>query len=67
MSNNFDYETLLEKVLNILKMEGLIDDIDWCFTDTNEELNITVDDKVYSFESGKNKKNIRITIDTIEE
>lgn len=62
-----NYEEMLEKVLDILQMENIIDDIDWGFTDTSEILNITVENKIYSFETTNNYKNIKITIDTLED
>ena len=62
-----NYEEMLEKVLNILRMENIIDDIDWGFTDTYEILNIIIKNKVYSFETKNNYKNIKITIDTLED
>ena len=61
-----NYELILEKVLDILKMENIIDDIDWSSTNENEILNIIIQDKVYSFEAKKSSKNIKITIDTME-
>lgn len=62
-----NYEEMLEKVLDILQMENIIDDIDWGFTDTCEILNIIVKDKIYSFETTNNYKNIKITIDTLKD
>lgn len=62
-----NYEEMLEKVLNVLRMENIIDDIDWGFTDTYEILNIIIKNKVYSFETKNNYKNIKITIDTLED
>ena len=62
-----NYEEMLEKVLDILRMENIIDDIDWGFTDTYEILNIIVKNKIYSFETTNNYKNIKITIDTLED
>ena len=62
-----NYEEMLEKVLDILRMENIIDDIDWGFTDTCEILNIIVKNKVYSFETKKNSQNIKITIDTLKD
>ena len=62
-----NYEEMLEKVLNILQMENIIDDIDWGFTDTSEILNIIIKNKIYSFETKNNYKNIKITIDTLED
>ena len=59
-----NYEEMLEKVLNVLRMENIIDDIDWGFTDAYEILNIIIKNKVYSFETKNNYKNIKITIDT---
>ena len=65
---NTDYELLLDKILNVLKMEGIIDDVDWGTLNNNEEIiNIIAQDKVYSFEIKNNSKNIKITIDTIED
>lgn len=62
-----NYEEMLEKVLNVLQMENIIDDIDWGFTDTWEILNIIIKNKIYSFETTDNCKNIKITIDTLED
>lgn len=62
-----NYEEMLEKVLDILQMENIIDDIDWGFTNTREILNIIVKNKIYSFETTNNYKNIKITIDTLED
>lgn len=62
-----NYEEMLEKVLNVLRMENIIDDIDWGFTDTYEILNIIIKNKVYSFETKNNYKNIKIIIDTLED
>lgn len=62
-----NYEEMLEKVLNVLRMENIIDDIDWGFTDAYEILNIIIKNKVYSFETKNNYKNIKITIDTLED
>lgn len=62
---NVNYEKMLEKVFDVLKMEGVIDDFDWGFTDNFEILNIFTKDKIYSFESKKDS-NIKITIDTLE-
>lgn len=65
---NTDYELLLDKILNVLKMEGIIDDVDWGTLNNNEEIiNIIIQDKVYSFEIKNNSKNIKITIDTLED
>lgn len=64
---NTDYELLLDKILDVLKMEGIIDDIDWGTLDNNEIINIITQDKVYSFETKNNSKNIKITIDTLED
>lgn len=64
---NTNYELILEKVLDVLKMEGLIDDIDWGTLNDNEIINIITQDKVYSFETKKNSQNIKITIDTLED
>ena len=61
---NTNYELILEKVLDVLKMEGLIDDIDWGTLNDNEIINIITQDKVYSFETKKNSQNIKIIIDT---
>jgi len=64
---NIDYELLLDKILNVLKMEGIIDDIDWgTLSDNDEIINIITQDKIYSFETKNNSKNIKITIDTLE-
>lgn len=62
-----NYEEMLEKVLDVLRMENIIDDIDWSFTDTYEILNIFIQNKIYSFETKNNYKNIKITIDTLED
>lgn len=62
-----NYEEMLEKVLNVLQMENIIDDIDWGFIDTWEILNIIIKNKIYSFETTDNCKNIKITIDTLED
>ena len=62
-----NYEEMLEKVLDILRMENIIDDIYWGFSDTYEILNIIVKNKIYSFETTNNYKNIKITIDTLED
>jgi ribosomal protein S8 len=62
---NVNYELILEKVLDVLKMEGLIDD--WRTLNGNEIINIITQDKVYSFETKNNSKNIKITIDTLED
>lgn len=64
---NTDYELLLDKILDVLKMEGIIDDIDWGTLNNNEIINIITQDKVYSFEIKNNSKNIKITIDTLED
>ena len=64
---NTNYELILEKVLDVLKMEGLIDDIDWGTLNDNEIINIITQDKVYSFETKKNSQNIKITIDTLKD
>lgn len=64
---NTDYELLLDKILDILKMEGIIDDIDWGILNGNEIINIITQDKIYSFETKNNSKNIKITIDTLED
>lgn len=64
---NTDYELLLDKILDVLKMEGIIDDIDWGTLNNNEIINIITQDKVYSFETKNNSKNIKITIDTLED
>lgn len=64
---NTDYELLLDKILNVLKMEGIIDDIDWGTLDNNEIINIITQNKVYSFETKNNSKDIKITIDTLED
>ena len=62
-----NYELIFEKVLDVLKMEGLIDDIDWEILNGNEIIHIIIQDKVYSFETKNNSKNIKITIDTLED
>jgi len=64
---NTDYELLLDKILDVLKMEGIIDDIDWGTLNNNEIINIITQDKIYSFETKNNSKNIKITIDTLED
>lgn len=65
---NTDYELLLDKILNVLKMEGIIDDIDWgTLNDNDEIINIITQDKIYSFETKNNSKNIKITIDTLKD
>ena len=62
-----NYEEMLKKVLDILQMENIIDDVDWGFTDICETLNIIIKDKIYSFETKNNYKNVKITIDTLED
>ena len=62
-----NYEEILKKVLDILQMENIIDDVDWGFTDTCETLNIIIKDKIYSFETKNNYKNVKITIDILED
>lgn len=64
---DIDYELLLDKILDILKMEKVIDDIDWGILNNNEIINIIIQDKIYSFEIENNSKNIKITIDTLED
>ena len=64
---NTNYELILEKVLDVLKMEGIIDDIDWGTLNDNEIINIITKDKVYSFETKENSQNIKITIDTLKD
>ena len=65
---NTDYELLLDKILDVLKMERIIDDVDWgTLNDNNEIINIITQDKIYSFETKNNSKNIKITIDTLED
>lgn len=60
-------EEMLERVLDVLQMEGIIDDVDWGFTSTCDMLNIIVNNKIYSFETTNNYKYIKITIDTLED
>jgi hypothetical protein len=62
-----NYEKLVEEMLNILVSENIIDDVDWGTLKGNEVINLIKDNKVYSFESKKNSKEIKITIDTLED